>query len=126
MRVVKDRAASGAELLPAGQALINTCPLIFAFCLPYNAGYTAHFPAVNASEAVRPAHLFKVIEALIVGVEVLGNIYHLHSPPSFSVLIWRKTATRMLPTMSRPNHILATGEDRISTMISIGSVRMNA
>src|SRR5258708_35627697 len=64
VRVVEDRAASGAELLPTSQALIDASALVLA-SLAGNLGDAANLATVNAAHlAVGPAHLFDVVEAL--------------------------------------------------------------
>jgi len=79
VRVIEDRAASGAELLPATlfQALVNPGALILALGLAGNLG---HFDAatVDTAKLARPTHFLNVVEAIIVSFELLRYIYELH------------------------------------------------
>ena len=80
MRIVEDRAASGAELFSTGCALINPSPLVFAFRLPYDLRDVTDLATMDTAErAVRPAHLFDIVEAIIVGLELAGNVYEFHN-----------------------------------------------
>lgn len=81
MRVGKDGARSGRELLFAGrlQALENLSPLVLA-CAP--AGDPAHaVTSANsaAHDAIGPAHLFEVSQALLVSGELRIDVYQVHA-----------------------------------------------
>jgi len=78
VRIVEDRAARGAELLSALflEALVDAHALVLA-SLARDRGH-AHRAAMNAANTVWPAHLFEVIEALIFGAKLHGNVYELH------------------------------------------------
>jgi len=59
--------------------LENTISLVFAFRSPYNLRDVADLATMNAAKlAIRPAHLFDVIKALVIGGESLGYVYHFH------------------------------------------------
>ena len=78
MRIVEDRTASGAELLPAGQALIDPGALVLA-SLAGNLRHAAYFATVDAAKlAIRPAHFLNVVEALVIGGELAGDVYEFH------------------------------------------------
>ena len=79
MRVVEDRAASGAELLPTGQALIDARALVLP-SLAGNLGDAPDLATVNAAHfAIGPAHVFNIVEALVFSLELLVNVYELHN-----------------------------------------------
>src|SRR6266404_162494 len=79
VRIIEDRAAGCAELLPTGQALINPGTLVLA-SLAGNLGDSPDLATVNAAHlAVGPAHLFDVIQALVFSLELLVNVYELHN-----------------------------------------------
>jgi hypothetical protein len=78
VRIVEDRAARGAELLPAGQALVDARPFVLA-SLALNLRDATYLAAVDtANLAVGPAHLLDVVEAIIVSLEFARYIYELH------------------------------------------------
>src|SRR5258708_35182898 len=80
VRVIEDRAAGSAELLPTGQALINPGALVIALRFAGNLGDAPDLATVNATHlAIGPAHFFDVVEALVVGLELLVNVYELHN-----------------------------------------------
>ncbi len=80
MRVIENRSASGAELLPAGKALIDAAAFVLTVRLAGNRRDAANLATVDtANFAFGPAHLFDVIEALGFGVEFSGYVYELHN-----------------------------------------------
>jgi hypothetical protein len=82
MRVIENRAASRAELLPAREALKETRTLVLASRFPRNLGDAAHFAAMNAANlASRPAHILQVIKAFVLSAKPLRDIYQLHGSP---------------------------------------------
>ena len=79
VRIVEDRAASRAELLPTGQALVNPCALVLALSFASNFGDATNFATMHtANLAVRPAHGFDIVQAIIVCFELAGYVYQLH------------------------------------------------
>lgn len=81
MRIVKDRAGCGRELLLAGrlQALVQLAADVLRHALARDAG-----DAVTAADgapyhAIRPAHVFDVAEAIFIALERLCYVYQVHS-----------------------------------------------
>jgi len=79
VRVVENRAASGAELLAATlfQALVDADALILA-SLAGNLRDIQHATVNAAQIAIGPAHLLQVIEALIFCGKLLCDVCKLH------------------------------------------------
>jgi hypothetical protein len=56
-----------------------------------------HFSAMDTTNlAIRPAHLFEVIEAGIVSCSFLGHVYELHEPLSYWVVLLFSASRRFI------------------------------
>src|SRR5690348_14081606 len=115
MGIVKERSRCSRELLLTGrlQALIDAVALVLAFALALNPGNLVS-AAGGAANAIRPAHLFKVFQALVVGLEGFENVYKIHGffllasiRPSILRLVsevrsmWPRTMRRTNPEIVR-------------------------